>query len=349
MLQRLICVALLLALFLPAAHLLADEVPDGSRLEALLAAYDRRGGGNTIPIEKEILALREAGAAEALVDHLEHRRFGATVAWALASHADEALARRIVAAVGGWNEREQGMAASTLARLPDDAGLSLLQKMAACEDLPGWARPLVRGALLAAADSDTVFAVNAGLAAKEPGAVADALKAIAHSHDPDWLPKLESLLSDERTLPKTVRSRFKVRTTKEGPHGTIHMATSPELTTVGQLALEAANLVVRPDTPEMIAWWYELEKDPRFGLGEEGVKKLRHYLYLDQKAEQFRLPTASVVVDAVIAAIRTEDPHADSFALEEINLGRKGWVLTATVGPETVTAKVDAEGTVALD
>ena len=349
MLHRLVTAVFLLALFLPAANLLADEVPDGSHLGALLAAYDRRGGGNTIPIEKEILALRDAGAADALADHLEHKRFGATVAWALSSRADDTLVRRIVAAVGRWPERQQGMAASMLARLPDDAGLSLLQEMAARESLPGWARPPVRGALLTAADSETVFAVNAELAAKEPADVADALKAIAHSHDSDWLSKLEALLSDERTLPQTVRSRFKVRSTKEGPNGTIHMATSPELATVGQLALEAANLVVRPDTPEMIAWWYELEKDPRFGLGEEGAQKLRHYVSLDLKAEQFRLPTASTAIDAVIAAIRREDPDADSFTLEKLNLSPKGWVLTATVGPETVTARVDAEGAVTLD
>ena len=99
----------------------------------------------------------------------------------------------------------------------------------------------------------------------------------------------------------------------------------------------------------MIAWWYELEKDPRFGLGEEGAMKLQRYVSLDRKAEKFRLPTASAAIGAVVAAVRREDPDADSFTLEKLNLSPKGWVLTATVGPETVTARVDAEGVVALD
>jgi pimeloyl-ACP methyl ester carboxylesterase len=208
--------ALLLLLAVPVS---ADEVPDGADLEDLLAAYDRRGGGNTIPIERAILALREAGAVDDLADHLGHPRFGATVAWALATNADEALARRIVAAVGRWNAREQGMAASTLARLPDGAGLPILQEMGARESLPGWARPLVSGALLAAGDPDTVGAVKKELRAKEPEAVATALKAVAHSHDPAWLPALSALRRDERALPQKVRSHFQVRSTKEGPTG----------------------------------------------------------------------------------------------------------------------------------
>lgn len=342
-------VPILLALLLLPVLAFADEVPDGSDLEDLLAAYDRRGGGNTIPIEKAILALREAGAVDDLADHLGHHRFGATIAWALATHADEALARRIVAAVGRWNEREQGMAAATLARLPDGAGLPILQEMGARESLPGWARPLVSGALLAAGDPDTVGAVKKGLRAKEPEAVATALKAVAHSHDPAWLPALSSLRTDERELPQKVRSHFKVRSTKEGPHGTIHMAVSPELATVGQLALEAANRVVQPDTPEMIAWWYELEKGPRFGFGEGGARKLRHHVSLDRKAADQGLPTASAAINAVLAAIRREDPEAKSFVLEKLGLGRKAWVVTATVGPEVVTATVDADGTVTRD
>jgi len=339
---------LLLALALPPA--LADEAPDDARLESLLAAYDRQGGGNTIPIEKEILALREAGATQALARHLGHPRFGSTVAWALSSAADEDVARQVVAAARTWPERTQAMAASSLARLPGKEAATFLRELAAIGDPNVWTRRAVQGALLRTGDEETVRAVKKALVAKDASVVAESLHAVALSYDPAWLSALARLLDDARTLPAKVRSRFKIESTERLDDGrTIHRAESPELETVGQLALEAANLLVRPDTPEMIAWWYELEKGPRFGFGEEGAGRLRHTVACDVQAARRKLPTACAAVDALLAHLRGARPDAESFALERLEVEKDAWRLEARLDEAGLTAHVDASSRVTLD
>lgn len=335
MISRTTRVTLPLLLCAAAAALLAGSASadEGATLRKHLAAYDRAGGGNTIPIEQEILRLRSSGAADVLVEHLGHRRFGPTILWALTEMKRPPPVDKILEAYRGYSAQEQLQAARSLAALATDEARTALRELSSRKEWNEHGLAIVRGALLRARDPATEEWVKRSLESKDADEVAAALLAAGNGRVERMLPAAAKLLDDGRTLEKSVRSRYKISVRKELPNGGVQISSRyPDLKTVGEVALEAANRMVAPTTPEYIAWWYELEKDKRF----DGAEKLRRYIAADRKAAKAKAPSATQAIAVVLAHLREQNPKGAHVRIVEVRFRNKAWTIIFEIdGTET--------------
>ena len=75
---------------------------------------------------------------------------------------------------------------------------------------------------------------------------------------------------------------------------------------------------------ETTAWWYELEKGPRFGRGLDAVVRVRAFAAADAKAQRAKALRASAAVDAVWAALRAKAPEGAEVRLVATTFDKVG-------------------------
>lgn len=311
-----------------------DAAATAEELKKLLVAYDKAKGGDTIPIERAIIRLRNAGAGKELVPFLSHKRFGFVVAWALAeigdeSHADAVLNAFQARKADGRHEMAFHMGAfrtegvrGALRTLRDDSATQPVQK------------ELLRIALLRAGDEKTEKEVLDAIGGSDVAACARALLLAGDSRRADLLPKIAGFARDTRPLGVEIQSRFPVE------------KKYPALQTLADAAVEAASRLVAPTTPELIAWWYEAEELPRFPAGADGAALLQAYLDAAAKAAADGGIGPEVAVDAVVRKARAQGGDGRvrivSIAYTE------QWEIGFRRSGKTGTGTIDREGNVTI-
>jgi hypothetical protein len=341
---------LLLAPLLPCAPLASAGEPPGppadagARLRDLLGSGSR--GGNTIPIEQEILRLRDERSAEALVGSVGHERWGPIVLWALAGIAGEAEEATLLDAFARMPVPQRVGSATALAQRQSakvrEALRALLGEVGAEEG----ARQTVHAALLRAGDEATRGEVDAALAGSDVAAIVRALLCAGEARAAEYLPAAAALAGDLRPVTPPVRSAFGVRTRTEIPGGFREETAYPDLATLGAVALEAANRIVGPDTPGMIAWWYEIEETPRFGAGEDGARHLAAYVAEDRKAAEAGALRAETAIRQVLEHLRrTRGGEGGKVRVTEVAFDG-AWTIAGTADGGPWRASVSAKGEV---
>jgi hypothetical protein len=292
-------------LLAPAGDLRAGEDP-GARLREMLAGNEPLG--NTIPLEQEILALRDAGEAGALLEFAGHERFGFLVLWALTEIARPETEAAVLKAFAALPIAERAGAAVWLAAFRSDGVRAALRALRAEKELPEGSRGAVDAALLRAGDEKADGAVRAALDGTDADAIARALLLAGDARRADLLPEAAKRATDARKLAAPVASVFPVRVRTEIPGGWSETTTYPELATLGEVAVEAASRMAKPLTPEMIAWWYEPEKGARFPNDEAGRRLLAAWVEAEAKAAAAMGPGSGAAVAKLFAGLRGKHP-----------------------------------------
>jgi hypothetical protein len=242
-----------------------------------------------------------------------------------------------------WPPDRQARAAIWLATWGTKAVRAALRELADGGSLEGNHLLRVEAALLRAGDAGVRAKVDAALKPDQgrPDELARALLLVGEARAVEYLDRAAHFVASKRRLEHPVRSAFRIEKTTKLPDGGQRVQTeSPELRLLGEVALEAANCMVRPTTPDYIAWWYEMEKGPRFGWLPDGAERLRAHVAAG--AEE-----ATTAVAALLAHLRqTRDPHT-RVAIGTVRRDG-GWKISCTIDEEKVVATVDPRGNVSL-
>jgi hypothetical protein len=326
----------------------ADPI-DGLRAE--LDRYDRRDEGagiDTIPIERAVLrAARESDPA-AVVEFAAHPRFGGLVVATLSERRPSGTgAERLVKAFLALEGEARADSALSIAALASDAARAALRATATLEDFQadGPRKDVVRAALVRAGDAASVAEVRSGLASKEPDEVVKALLLVGDARAVDFLVDVARLTDDPRKPASPPESRWpdtKATKSADGNTETSESVAVP-LATVGDAAVEAASRMFRSTLPEMTAWWYELEKGPRFPRGPDARRRIRQFVAEDAKAAKAKAPRASAAVAAVWAALRPKSEEGAEARLVSVAFDKQ-WSVAYTLDGKPGSATVDASG-----
>jgi hypothetical protein len=289
-------------------------------LAKALDAWDHRkvnDFSNTIPFEKAVLrAAAEAKIAEAFAT-LEPER--------------------------------QVEVALSVAALATDAVRAELKKLAANDAVASAGAPhdVIRAALVRAGDPGAVAELKKGHASKDSGEVAKALLTAGDARAVEFVGDAATLAADSRVLATSAVSRWsETRTTKSADGLSTTSETVPvNLKTVGEVALEAACRMGASTLPDSVTWWYEIEKEPRFGRGADAVKRLRQFAAADAKAAKAKAIGGFAAVAAVQAALRPGAPEMAEWKLTAVAFDR-GWTIEYRMGEAAGAATVDATGRV---
>jgi hypothetical protein len=308
-----------------------------------LQAYDQRGGGNTIPIEQAILALRDLGAAEQLLEHLSHRRFGGTIVWALAELGDPTVLPSILEALGETSLEQRVESCFHLAALGAPARTWLVE-LAGTANLEPRQAERVRRARLRAGDETVLAATRQALAAKQADVVAPALLDLGESRNLAYLDLLLPYLDDERSVAGLeLRSRYGSKVvTKDDRGWTTERTEYPTLERLGDVALEAVNRLHAPTTPEYIAWWYEVLTGPWFA-GEDARDRLRAYAAAAVQAREAGAVSGPEALARGVATRREALQHRSITGLT-FAFGEGGWTIDLTIDGTPERVQVSATG-----
>lgn len=324
-----------------------DEDPHGERLRAMLARYDRHELDSTIPVEREILRLREMGAGRALLPFLSHPRFGTCVLWALSELGVEGADEAAITMLDRREPAERAHASLWFAGLGTERTRAWLRELAADETLDEAARSRVQAARLRAGSPDARERLRGALRSEEPDARARGLLLAAEAKLDAYLARMAESVPDATPLETPVRSRFPVVEITHQPNGwTTETSTYPMLSTVGEVALEAANRLVAPTTPEEIAWWYEVEKGARFGPTAEGRALLEQQVGAAAAASEAGSMTLRSALRRLYGHLREEREHLEEVVMRSIAFGPEGFRLGLLVDGDEITARVAASGEV---
>jgi hypothetical protein len=275
-----------------------------ARLRKMLSGSVRLN--STIPVEKEILRLRAEGKAAALTEFLGHENHGASCFWVLAESGKPEHEAKLLAAYRKMPLADRVWCSLWLANLGTEGTRATLRELARDESLPVGDRERVRSALLRAGDADLAKKIRTALAGGDPEAVARSLLVAGDARFVALLPMTLELAADRRKVSKELRSRFPVREKTVLENGWVRETTTyPVLRRIGEVALEAASRMVSPTTPEQIAWWYEVEKGPRFPTDEEGAALLKTYVEADRMAARARAVRAGDAISIALERLRT--------------------------------------------
>ncbi len=336
----------------PAAPAAADDPVAAAR--KALDAYDHRDRGamtNTIPTEQAILRCAEAGKAAGLREFLGHERFGALcfvlVCEAGVVEAESELLEHL--AVDTFLDRPGS--ALAVAGLRTEKVRAALRALAASEEVKSDASRSaeVRAALIRGGDPAALAELRTALTSKDPATVADALLVAGDARDAALLPEIAKLAADARALAEPRTSRWNEEKRTESGGVTTFTSSPVELATVGDVAVEAANRIHASPLPGFVAWWYELEKGPRFGRGAEAARRVAAYVAEDAKALKAKARRAGEAVALVIRSLRKPESEMTSFVLSGVAFD-KVWTVTYRLensdGAKDGTATVDAAGKV---
>ena len=325
-------------------------------VRAELAAYDAAmaggGGVDTIPTERAILAAGGAAKPDALVEFAGHRRFGPLVFTVLCERRARSLEPKLLEAFRALEPEGRAETARALAALCTDGVRSALRETAAIDAFlaDGPPKAALRAALVRAGDAASVADVRKGLASKDADETARALLLAGDARaSVDFLADAARLADDARKLAARAPSQWPDTRVTKSDDGltTTSESVAVELTTVGDAAVEAANRMFATTLPEWTAWWYELEKGPRFGRGADAVKRLRAFAAEDAKAVKAKAARAGDAVSAVHRALRRKQAEGGDWTLVAVAFD-KAWTVTYTLDGAAGTALVDAGGTVTL-
>lgn len=268
-----------LAASAPAA---GDDKPprrDGSRLQQLIAKYDQAGGGNTIPIEQEIIDLRDGGHSQVLTTVLRHPRFGPLAVWALGDLEVAGRDALVAEAVTHWPRRAQIENAPIVAGVPGTAVRTWLTGLASETGLSDADRRHLRVALVRLGVPAARKKLRSELRSKDPGVVAEALLVVGDAHASELLSEVITHATSDLRLKASLTSRWKrqVRTESEDGSSSTTRSLPRTLRTLGEVALEAASRLVACTAPGYVAWWHDPETPPRFDPERRGLELLRAY------------------------------------------------------------------------
>src|SRR6185295_5480170 len=149
-----------------------------------------------------------------------------------------------------------------------------------------------------------------GLASKDVAELAKALVTAGNGRAIEFVGDAARLADDARPLAAAVASMWpETRTTKSADGNSTTSETVPvNLTTVGELAVEAANRMGASTLPDSVLWWYEIEKGPRFGRGAESVKRVRQFAAAEAQAVKAKAVGGFGAVAALKSALRPSAP-----------------------------------------
>ena len=105
--------------------------------------------------------------------------------------------------------------------------------------------------------------------------------------------------------------------------------------------------MVRPSTPEFIAWWYEMEKGPRFGFDGKAASRLQAWVRADEAAGKAKAPRAADAVAALVRRLRKDGRGEGTLVLGPVSFAG-AWTLPYELDGAKGSAAVDAAGNVSL-
>ena len=319
----------------------AGEDP-GARLRALLEEYDRAGAGNTTPLEMAILELRDAGAVDALAGFLGHPEFGATILWAMVATGKPGVEARVLPAFLAFDAPTKTQAAIALGGLrTEEVRRALREAVAAARTDAAAAHlvPLFEAALLRARDEATTKAHRADLGSKDADRVAAALLRAAEARETAFLADAARFAGDERPVANPVVSDWSVESVETNPDGGVtHRFDRPHRATLGAVALEAANRMVKSTTPDFIAWWYDLEKGPRFGFDAEAKGRIEAWVAAETSARKAKAPPSSEAVAALVRHLRQAGRGESTLAVTGASFEKGRWLLSYALDGAPATA-----------
>ncbi|MCE9637292.1 MAG: hypothetical protein K8T90_16425 [Planctomycetes bacterium] len=330
----------------------ADAAAD---LTKALDAWDHRAQGgftNTIPFEKAVLRGAAEGAPEAVVAHVTHERYGALLFAALCERRPQGeAAAKLVEAFAAMEPEARVGSAISIAALGTDAARAALRELAAVDAFLASGPPndAIRAALVRSGDAAAVADVRKGLASKDVGDVAKSLLLAGDARATEFLADAARLADDVRKLPAPIASHWsETKTTKSEDGLTTRSDTIPvNLATLGDIAVEAANRMGASTLPGWVAWWYEIEKGPRFGRGVDGAKLVRQVAAEDTRAAKTKAPGLYRAIAAVQAAVRPTVAAMSEWKLVSATFDR-GWTIAYRIGDAPGTATVDGAGKVTV-
>lgn len=330
----------------------ADAAAD---LAKALDAWDHRERGafsDTIPFEKAVLRAGAEAKPDDVVAHVGHERFGALLFSLLCERRPTGgAATKLAEAFAAMPADRRADSALAFGALATDAARAALRALLAEETVGASSalRETVRAALVRAGDGASIAEVRKGLASKEAAEAAAALLRAGDARATSFLAEAARLADDPRKLTAPVPSRWsETRTTRSEDGLAARTETLPvRLDTVGAAAVEAANRMFATTVPDWVAWWYEIEKGPRFGRGPGAVKLLRQVAADDARAAKPGAPSFETAVRAVQSAVRPTAPEMAEWKLVSAAYDR-GWEIGWTLGGAPGTASVDAAGRVTL-
>lgn len=336
----------------------AGATPTGGEDEKARAAAElrklvRERSMNTIPREKAVLELCRLKAARELEPFLAVQRLDRTVIWALSEIGDPKSVGPVLETVDRMRLESRPYLATYVASFGTPEVRTWLAKLATHKEViyPQQKR-WIRGARLRAGDPAIRREVLAGLKSSDPDVCAAALSTLGDSRSPEFLAQVARFASDERRLTEPVKSRFRAKQIRKMPDGsTSQTIVSPELATVAAVALEAASCVVRPMTPERIAWWYGLEAGPRFHAECDGAKRLRAFVASDRKAARKKtirgLDALGKLFDHIRASERGEAARKSKLKNIDCSFSTQ-WRITYELAGVSYEATVGRKGEVAV-
>ena len=348
------CLALALVLATPVLAAPGDEEQEkaASALKTLL----ERPMMNTIPREKAVLRLRDLKAARQLERFLDAPQVNRTVIWALSEVGDAGSVKPVLRALDSMGQADRTHLGLYVASFRTPEVQRWLETLDRDDTITNpREKTRVRAARIRAGDESVLKGVLAGLKNPDPDVCAQALLALGQSQHPDYLKHIAPFATDRRTLKTPLKSSFSVQTREELPNGNVQFRSHrPGLATVAEVALEAASRALQPTTMEQIAWWYELEKGPRFTRDDAGARRLDRYVTANQKAARARCFPAHEAVQKFFAQLRASTDWGDDGAREvrdlDVTFQKKTWQITCEVNGQTrVTATVDSRGRVTLN
>lgn len=316
----------------------ADETETGAALRELMG----KRAPSTIPVEKEILRLKDRRASAALRPHLRHPRYGTLVFWALSEIGvpeDAPLALDVADALARPAQLQLALWLGNWRTEPVRKFLRTLRKTATND------RERIRlgAALLRARDATHLAQIKQDLASKSPDTAARALLALGTCARTDLLSVIAPYANDKRALDGALTSVFPVKTTTKAPNGwTTTTTTYPPLKSVSAAALEAASRAVAPVVPEQMNWWHTLEIGPRFGVENGGEDLLRAQLAASARAARARAPAAASALDAVFAVLRKADPQPQRIRVLDVGFAKGTWTLVIGDSRKRMTWIVDS-------
>jgi hypothetical protein len=284
-----------------------NQVKD--ELSKLLNEYQQQGGGNTIPIEQNLIKLMELKAGNTLLEVMKNaptKRFDTEFIWAICTTDDAKIIEPLISYIDGISNKAQKIqCCKYLGRFASDSASKFITKCLN-ETNDNNQNQILKGALLSSGDKKVLETLKNDLKDKDISKKVSAIQLAGLTNNQLFLEYLIPLFNDKTTISPTIKSNlFPVVEITETENSTTESSKPRELKTIKDVALESANMLFKKNTPEIIAWWYEkIGNDPVFGFDDTAIKNISELYESNKKAMSTspqKLKTAGEAINTAIS------------------------------------------------
>jgi hypothetical protein len=294
-----------------------NQVKD--ELSGFLNEYQQQGGGNTIPIEQNLIKLMKLKAGTTLFETMKNaptQRFDGEFIWAICATGDSKIIEPLISYIDGISNKTQKIqCCKYLGGFTSDIVSKFISKCLNETD-DNNQKQILRGALLSSGDKQVLEALKNDLKDKDINKKVSAIQLAGLANNQSFLEYLTPLLNDKTIISPTIKSNlFPIVEITKTENSTSESSKPRELKTIKDVALESANLLFKKNTPDMIAWWYEkIGNNPVFGFDDAAAKNILDLYEFNKKARSInslKLKTANEAINTAISPdedIQLKDP-----------------------------------------